>query len=208
MKMYLRPMLAVAAMTSVSACMGGGGGDDIVTSNGILLLEVPDQGTYAELDGKLQQMVDRIIESNESSDTATQPAGNTSYSGLFGMVFDGDGALVSGAATLTVDNALDMDYTFFLDDIKDAGNPDATVSGTLTGSANAGGGTFNGGLVGNMAAIDFDGPGGPNAPAGFTVGGNVTGAFDADGDAFGQIEGTAGAESTPFVGLFHATQNP
>ena len=206
MKMYLRPMLAVAAMTSVSACMGGGGGDDIVTSNGILTLEVPDQGTYASLGSKEQLLVDNVIDSNTMQGAATMPpAGSSLYSGTFALVFDGDGAMITGNTTLTVTSDTNIAYDFEAIDIDDPDNPGATVSGNLLGSTTVSGGYFSGSVLGN---VEYDTDGAGSEPfVDVDVSGTVTGAFDDDLDGFGSLEGgaTGTGVDSEFYGLFHTT---
>ena len=203
MKNVARVVTCGLCVLGLSACMGEGD-DEPVFSNGILTLEVPDDATYAELPAGLQSMVDEVITSNTNSGAATQPAsGASTYSGTFGMSIGEDGALASGAANLSVDASADIDYTFTVSSLQGADNPDATLTGSFGGSGSVAGGYFDGGLAGTLS-FDADGASGGSAPQAANISGNLTGAFDANGDGFGGMSGTIGADDE-FTGLFHTT---
>ena len=206
MNRVLKVMSGGLCVLGLSACMSEEGGEEPVLSNGILTLEVPDQATYDELPANMQTLVDNVVASNTSANTASQPSsGDTSYSGTFGMIIDG-GPLATGTAELNVDGSANIDYDFTVTSFSGDDDPNATVTGTFGGSSTVSGGYFSGGLSGTLQ-YDADGAGGSPA-ADVTVGGGIDGAFDADSDGFGAITGTLGADDTPYTGLFHTTLDP
>lgn len=210
MDIKMKAIISGLSVLALSACVGGEEGDDPVISSGILSLEVPDQASYDALSPDLQSLIDSVVESNESSGSATQPntTGVTTYSGSFGLIIDQDGATISGTTEIDVDTAANADYTFSLVSIDDADNPDATVSGDFGGTAVVAGGLFNGDIDGTVG-FDPDGAGSEDEIA-VTIDGTLTGAFDSYFDGFGSIDGSisgAGLSTDPFYGVFHTTQN-
>ena len=201
----MKPIAGVCVLM-LAACggSGSGGGDDTILSSGILEIELPDGASRADLSPELQDLVTDVENANENGGPATQPSGATTYSGTFGAGIVDSEALFSGDATVNIDGSADVDYTFTVTSIDDPENPGSTASGSFGGTADStSGGTYTGGLAGSITLDQGSGD------IILSVGGDVDGAFDANNNAFGSMDGSVmgGGIDDRFTGIFFAPED-
>lgn len=209
MKNNTGPAAILMAMTLAGCMSGGGDGNQTVLSDGILLLELPDQAARAGLSAQMLNLLDEVQTSNENSGIATQPMGETAYAGQFAISMDGSDLIISGTADVFVNPNGLVDYEFVATTTND---PDATVSGRFMGISDAAvsGGLFSGSMSGSINYDEDSADAAMAVPV--AISGSVDGAFDANLDAFGAMDGTAvnagaGIDET-FGGVFHTQFTP